>query len=111
MSEISNGPDEMSEIKLLPCPFCDGEALINEVLDNDKMYQVMCPRCFCKTTAFATKKSAVITWNTRKPMERIIERLEELKNAPKVESCYNNGWETSAECSIHIVKEEGGFNA
>lgn len=68
---------KMQNDKLLTCPFCGGVAEVDKILDVDYRWLVRCQRCFCKTTTFATEKSAVITWNTRKPMERIVEKLEE----------------------------------
>jgi Lar family restriction alleviation protein len=93
----------MNKVKLLPCPFCGGEAKIHEDLDIDILYQVMCPRCFCKTKFFATTKSAVITWNTRKPMERIVDRLEEMFK-------HHNATKTVKRLVLEIVKE-GVHNA
>jgi Lar family restriction alleviation protein len=94
----------MQNDKLLPCPFCGGEAIINEDFDIDITYQAMCSSCFCKTRFFATTKSAVITWNTRKPMKRIVEKLEK-----KINPLHNVNWNSAIECSIDIVKWEGGI--
>ena len=131
----------MSEIKLLPCPFCGGEAEIvdfhDSVEDSYDMY-VRCKECGIQTREFDCGitfgkpmqfpnplKYLVEAWNTRKPMERIVERLEEktdfLKNCTK----YGNknieqmreSYDTMmmyevadlAEDLIDIVKEEGGM--
>lgn len=99
----------MGEIKLLPCPFC-GEVEEVELIKCNGSWSVICFRCDISSNYYEKPQQAIKKWNTRKPMERILERLEELKKSPKVESPYNNGWETSAECSIHIVKEEGGID-
>lgn len=65
----------MSE-KLLPCPFCGGEAEISLYLGN---YGVACTECMGAIfpARGMTKGEAIKAWNTRKPMERILERLEE----------------------------------
>lgn len=64
----------MSEIKLKPCPFCGGEA---EIQDGSGLHYVYCTKCGASTIGRikgGTEKS-VQNWNTRKPMERIVEKL------------------------------------
>ena len=106
----------MSELKI--CPFCGGEAKIDCYLYFDEFddWFIRCTSCFCRTRTFKTKKSAILTWNNRKPMERIVERLEEAKSYTVVETTLKNheiAW--SGLCipkyeAIKIVKEEGGMN-
>ena len=67
----------MSEIKLLPCPFCGGEAKVESTLKD--RYRVICKRyreCGATQLYANSKEEAIESWNTRKPMERIIERIE-----------------------------------
>ena len=65
----------MSET-LLRCPFCGGEAeLLKGQCEIDNY--VMCLECRSKTKLYNTKASAIKAWNTRKPMQNIVERLEE----------------------------------
>jgi Lar family restriction alleviation protein len=64
--------------KLLECPFCGGEA---KVLKNGAgCYEVYCCNCKSRQYAYAheTEEEAIEQWNTRKPMERIVEQLESL---------------------------------
>ena len=101
----------MSEIKLLPCPFCGGEAEIGEFHLLDKEYRVCCKECRSRTP-FSTSRDRVIKqWNTRKPMERIVERLEEEKeqkiSATKTEI---NLRKAHFKKAIELVKEEGVLN-
>lgn len=66
---------------LKKCPFCGGEATIHK---SKFGYGVMCkntPFCCDMTAAHKTEEEAIRMWNTRKPMERIVERLEELRMA------------------------------
>ena len=65
--------------KLLPCPFCGGEA----ELVGDNYHWVLCKGCLGGSHAFETAEDAIKAWNTRKPMERILERFEELKGSYK----------------------------
>lgn len=76
----------MSEIKLLPCPFCGGEAHIEvhkfyEEKTKDftmKTYGVICDNCHTSGRQFyESEEEAIEAWNTRKPMDKIVEKLEE----------------------------------
>ena len=98
----------MSEIKLLRCPFCGGEAeLLKGQCEIDNY--VMCLECRSKTKLYNTKASAIKAWNTRKTLDRIAERLEDETIA--LEDDYGDFVECiPKEIAIEIVKEEGGMN-
>lgn len=116
----------MEELK--KCPFCGGEAKLNERfrpgVANRKMYWVSCKKCgatqpYHSVAGYRKKVGAIGAWNTRKPMERIVERLEELraeheereKDARKVGLTMHadlNGVKAYViDDVIEIVKEEG----
>lgn len=72
-------------MKLKPCPFCGGEAQINERYrsgtPNRKMYWVSCKACGISqqhdnTSGYRYRSKAIEKWNRRKPMEEIITKLE-----------------------------------
>jgi Lar family restriction alleviation protein len=67
--------------KLLPCPFCGGEASVNfrESSSFIGYFFVSCNECGCRQTTSISKEAVVNAWNTRKPMERIVEQLEDKK--------------------------------
>lgn len=72
----------MSKTKLLPCPFCGSEVYIEDlgVEKGDHYYMMQCKNEDCDAaTCFGekNKEKFIKAWNTRKPMERIVERLEE----------------------------------
>lgn len=73
----------MQNDKLLPCPFCGGEAIkvaftwVN-IADEST---IDCTICGARTKVLKTEE-AIKSWNTRKPMERIVEQLE--KNGQKM---------------------------
>lgn len=104
----------MSEIKLLRCPFCGGEAeLLKGQCEIDNY--VMCLECRSKTKLYNTKASAIKAWNTRKPMQNIVERLEELKDKAVINVTPKNvlahiDWVEGMDKAIEIVKEEGDLN-
>lgn len=68
--------DKMSDKRLLPCPFCGGEGKIFETDLNT--FRVICKECTCSLGRYwyYKKEEAIAAWNTRKPMERILERIE-----------------------------------
>ena len=69
----------MSELK--SCPFCGGEATLTNKLSKDeygqRLWNVCCFGCANRTSSYWDKEIAIEAWNTRKPLERVIERLEE----------------------------------
>ena len=109
----------MSELKR--CPFCGGEARILTSVFFRSDACVKCKKCGASTLVHSSasnedaKLNAIKAWNTRKPMDRIVERLEE-----EAEECRKYWQEFDDEDSfggmnaycnaIRIVKEEGGLN-
>lgn len=74
----------MSDERLLPCPFCGGEAICIERASNyPYIYGVMCIDCHCRTSFGKDTDKVIKTWNTRKPMERIVKKLEQQKQQYK----------------------------
>ena len=85
----------MSELKC--CPFCGGEAEVAYSNDNHKQPYIRCkfgvmenPKCPASNMyqwQFRSLDEAIKSWNTRKPMANIVEKLEEreryLENAMK----------------------------
>ena len=71
----------MSDTKLLPCPFCGGKAVIKY---HNPLVQVFCKSCGCGTGA-TFEKLAIKAWNTRKPIDRIVEQLEEYEDSHLIE--------------------------
>lgn len=101
----------MSEIKLLPCPFCGGEAILRGhcVFENAWMVECQNKECKCKTE-FAPKEEAIEIWNTRKPMQEILERLKSLYLVNPYPNEFSNGRDYANNRAIEIVKEVGGMN-
>ena len=70
----------MSELKR--CPFCGGEVRFVKTgcSSRGKIGHLYCDGCkesFFKNDRWHTESELYETWNTRKPLERVIERLEE----------------------------------
>lgn len=109
----------MSELKR--CPFCGGEAkicdgYIEEFLKTEYMKYVQCNYCKASTKLYFTEKEAIKAWNTRKPMERILERLEtelelsdkEKRRADMFQFDRAVGYSHGISNAIDFIKEEGG---
>ena len=111
----------MSEIKLLPCPFCNGEGHL--YMDSFGKYFAGCEDCGfyygieiehgCELehgwkAKHSTKEEAIKQWNTRKPMERIIERLKEKRDESMYQHKFDDYFDGIID-SITIVREEGGI--
>ena len=116
--------------QLAKCPFCGGEAeiTINKTRQGQTSV-VRCTKCTCRKTLLKYPfyegdiyVDAVKDWNTRKPLERIVERLEyeyhEIDKCKK-ESYEDGEWErfdmfanlkNGIGRAIVIVKEEGGLH-
>lgn len=82
-----------SDIKLLPCPFCGGEART----DSCGSHWVRCTICGARGCVESTRKEAIEQWNIRKPMDRIVEQLEEKKKE------YLDGFSTHKENELYGV--------
>lgn len=105
------------EVNLKPCPFCGGEKLKVESKRKNISYRhvyvvtksVRCNRCHARgctasgevgNYSFGTPKSdnlkteqeieamAIKAWNKRKPMDRIVEQLEEEKEKIRNTACW-----------------------
>lgn len=107
----------MSENKLLPCPFCGGKADLFSWSQTPFNYQygIECREChtlFQINQYDTTMQDTIKQWNTRKPMERIIERICNVRNnTPSTE--FKNGCNAClGEIHRYIdseVKEVGGI--
>ena len=89
-------------MKLKPCPFCGGEAKVSLFLGN---YGVACTECLgaILPARKMTKTEAIEEWNTRKPMEKIINHLA-VERAKALYLCDNNSRYKGYDKAIEIVK-------
>ena len=109
----------MKEIKLKRCSFCGGEAKIKTKIKPYFTIGCECIECGAKTVGYCpnlesenalasieqSKEMVIEKWNTRKPMQEIVERLEK-----KINPLHNVNWNSAIEEAIEIVKEVGGMN-
>ena len=118
MSEIIEGFEPSN--KLLLCPIC-GETISTfkkqkgwlHAVGNVYEYGAMCntPHCFMIPANYNSEEEVIKVVNTRKPMERIVDRLEEMK--PDIE-CFEDEEDYLYAIKRHnnyikTVKEVGGI--
>lgn len=103
-------------IKLLPCPFCGYHGTLHSIDMCNTVYAV-CMKCGSRTLDFKHVEEAIEKWNTRKPMQEIVERLEEVgKLEIKTHSgrcngkTLTHGYIHGIQNAINLVKEVGGMN-
>ena len=106
----------MSELKR--CPFCG----ITLIADGNKFFVHPVVGCLLDGIPMKNDAESIKRWNNRKPMERIVERLEEEYDQVdkfKKESYEDKDWERFDMYSYEnrgiykataIVKEEGGLH-
>ena len=67
--------------RLKPCPFCGGEARYIDATTaipyDREIYFVECKECRSNSDMYYSLENAIKAWNTRKPIDRIVEQLEE----------------------------------
>lgn len=69
-------------IEVKKCPFCGGEAELIKIKSNfPYIHGVWCIGCNCRTSFEKSEEIAIEKWNNRKPVNVVLERLEELKMA------------------------------
>lgn len=91
---------------LLNCPFCGGKAVLER--DDLSDWFVRCKKCFCRTPKSISKFFLIKRWNTRIPMQNIVERLEDFREEALRE--VELDFATAYANAIRIVAEEGGID-
>ena len=89
----------MSELKI--CPFCSKTL----IADGAKFFVHPVVGCLLDGIPIKNDAESIKRWNTRKPMQNIVERLKELKNEKTIGS-----HKVMIKEAIEIVKEEGGID-
>lgn len=68
MTELSKTLQNSSdgELKLKPCPFCGGKAVMNEYSGREyTCYYIECPHCHISTQVKYSETMTIKTWNRR----------------------------------------------
>ncbi len=79
----------MSELKLLPCPFCGGEATIDNAGGK---YQAWCKHCCCIHMGefYNTEAEAIAAWNRR--ADHIRDTTKKVSNADRIRGMSDEEW-------------------
>lgn len=94
----------MEELK--KCPFCP-----NGIAEKERIFMVgwviKCGSCGASSPVKNRLEEAITAWNTRKPMDRIVERLEEV-SFPDIDETYVSDGQRMLflHDAIKIVKEK-----
>ena len=123
MSDKNKRSEEqaMKTSELLPCPFCGGGAYLHKSDHGIVVYAEHSPLCYLSGTipsvGYADVKTSIEVWNTRKPIDDIVERLEKKKDPVKLLTpswmrreervLAFRGYCEGIEAAIKIVKEVG----
>ena len=110
----------MSEIKLLPCPFCGGKAEIREIDYDPEWYQtyndpdsggdapvyvISCKSCEAGIKYKYKESEAIQAWNNRKPIEDMVEQLEEKREYYYLnDDVYDSVADDALDFAIDIVR-------
>lgn len=91
--------------ELKNCPFCGGEADLIEQKHREypSTYYVRCKSCHCKSLERIGTGIVIEAWNTRKPIDNIVEQLDEANEGV----CPYCGCDLNSEDVMKIV-EAGG---
>jgi hypothetical protein len=102
-----------TDAELLPCPFCDGEVEFHPQEHHMENFwnknTIYCPTCDFMMEG-VSRLQLFNRWNTRKPMEQIVERLEEeMNNAKNLwdDDEYYTGMANANEYAIDTVRNGG----
>ena len=100
----------MSELKR--CPFCGGEVRFVKTgcSSRGKIGHLYCDGCkesFFKNDRWHTESELYEKWNTRTPLERVVERLEREKSNLTTWA-EDEAYKLAINKAIEIIKEEVG---
>lgn len=102
----------MSEVKLKCCPFCGGEAKLFKTHEGEfGIIHISETSCTCPISdsegfqgdfVYDNKEEAIAAWNARKPIEEIVERLENkaLEHAINGQQYGADGWSSHERTEI-----------
>lgn len=95
----------MSELKR--CPICGSDVQIRRI-EESNFYRINCSYCPCSFEAY-DRDDVIKEWNTRTPIEKVLERLEEESNffnGEAMGTLQKTYYCKGVEKAIEIIKEE-----
>lgn len=109
----------MSEIELLPCPFCGGRPEVIEFTEDDGFENrggsaIECQRCLASSRVeFGCKENLVSSWNRRAALssaaleEQLAEALKALDGLLKPFEGDDCRYDHHGYCQAHFLQEAG----
>lgn len=93
--------------KLKPCPFCGSHnvGVFHYKAALRDSFACNCYNCHVGMYPVETEEQAIEDWNTRKPMDRIVEQIEEMFNVDPI--YYGKEAKWAVDRAIEIVKAGG----
>lgn len=101
----------MSNINLLPCPFCGyGYADIEQ--DKEGFVYVRCHKsgCMARTDGCLNEEEAARLWNRREPIKKIIEELKNKYPINPYPNEFSNGRNLGNQNALKVIMDVSGLN-
>lgn len=99
--------ERAEEIKICPC--CEGKANVcKKIKTYFDFYAVICSECGLRTDDCSTVEMAIENWNTRKPVDKMIERVKRLQRHIVVHGQDILGFAVVEKTDVLNILEGGG---
>lgn len=99
--------ERAEEIKICPC--CEGKANVcKRIKAYFDMYAVICSECSLRTKDYPTVEMAIEIWNTRKPVDKMIRKVNGLKRNMVVNGQDILGFSVVETSEVLNILEGGG---
>ena len=101
----------MSNIKLLPCPFC-GYDYADIEQDKEGFVYVRCHKsgCMARTDGCLNEEEAARLWNRREPIKKIIEELKNKYPINPYPNEFSNGRNLGNQNALKEIRDVSGLN-
>ena len=102
--------DEKRADAIKNCPCCGGKAKLYKKRSYFAFFIVGCTECGLRTDDLPAAEKAIERWNTRMPVDKMIEQLAGFKEKCNDAIDYGEGMLDATRYAIAVVKEVGGID-